>query len=41
MFGLGLPDGRYFTANSTESGKKPVFWKSVPEVGISKINALE
>jgi len=22
---LGLPDGRYFTANLAEAGKKPVF----------------
>jgi len=22
-----LPDGRYFTANLAEAGKKPVFWK--------------
>ena len=45
---LGLPDGRYFTcparyfaANLEEAGKKPVFWKSVPEAGILKINVLE
>jgi len=36
-----LPDGRYFTANLAEAGNKPVFWKSVPEAGILKINGLE
>jgi len=33
--------GKYFTANLAEAGKKAVFWKSVPEAGIVKINALE
>jgi len=37
---IGLPDGPYFTANSAEAGKRPVFWKSVPEAGIVKINNL-
>ena len=32
---------RYFTANLAEAGTKSVFWKSVPEAGILKINALE
>jgi len=30
--------GRYFTANLAEAGEKTVFWKSVPEAGILKIN---
>jgi len=33
---LGLPDGRYFTANLAEAGKKPVFCKSVPEADLLK-----
>ena len=36
----GLPDGRYFIANLVEAGKRTVFWKSVLESGISKINNL-
>jgi len=28
-------------ANLAEVAKKPIFWKSVPEAGILKINALE
>jgi len=30
----------YFTANWAEAGKRPVFWKSVPEAGNLKINNL-
>jgi len=37
---LGLPDGRYFTSTLEEAGKRPVFWKSVPETGIVNINNL-
>ena len=32
--------GRYFSANLAEAGKRPVFWKSVPEAGNLKINNL-
>jgi len=32
-----LPDGRYFTANLSEAGKKPVFLKPMLEAGIFKI----
>jgi len=32
--------GRYFTATLAEAGKRLVFWKSVPEAGIFKINNL-
>jgi len=38
--GPGMLDGRYFTANLAEAGKRPVFWKSVPEAGMLKINEL-
>jgi len=31
---------QYFIANLVEVGKKPVFWKSVPEACILKINNL-
>jgi len=37
---LGLPDGRYFTSNLADAGKRPVLWKSVPEAGIVNINNL-
>jgi len=37
MAGIYRP-GRYFTANSAEAGKRPVFWKSVPEAIILKMN---
>jgi len=38
--GLRMPDGRYFTANLAEAGKRPVFSKSVPKAGILKISNL-
>jgi len=33
--------GRYFTVDLAEAGRKPVFWKSVPEAGILKMKSLE
>jgi len=38
---LGLPDGRYFTANFAEAGKRPVFYKPVPEASILKVNNFQ
>jgi len=40
-FTIGLPDGRYCTANLAEAGKKPVNLKPVPEAGILKTNNLQ
>jgi len=37
---VGLPDGRYFTANWADAGTRLVFWKSVSEAGILKIDSL-
>jgi len=43
MLYLGLPNGRYFTGLAGISlliWQRPLFWKSVPEAGILKINNL-
>jgi len=39
--GIGLPNGRYFTVNLAEAGKRPVFLKSLHEAGVLKINNLQ